>query len=382
MAIYDVDRLGDAALLFQTGFLTVAGEEEDWDGKRLYRLGYPNRSVRQSVNGLVLGAATGDSVERRGRGRRLRVALAADDREGLRSVLGSLFASVPYELHMSGRQGRYEAHYATVVYAYACGAGLGAMLEESTAAGRTELTVRMGGKAYLFEFKMVDGTAPTGEAMRQLRQKGYADKHREEQGGWSGWSSAARRAKWRGWTSSRRSTRPAADPWTDRPARGVEPRHRRQDRIARLDRRVPSDLGWFFRRRRACAHSSAFRWTFRGLQRVVATVNDADECSVEAASFYSRPLRVDAGAGVADEWPVRQRYACASRPKRGVQNDLAPCQTLIFGPAAAGRFHARRGKRKRLMVDPSQRTLRFPPSGVPCANPHQRLRLRWRSKQR
>lgn len=81
---------------------------------------------------------------------------------------------------MSGRQGRYEAHYATVVYAYACGAGLGAMLEESTAAGRAELTVRMGGKAYLFEFKMVDGTAPTGEAMRQLRQKGYADKHREE----------------------------------------------------------------------------------------------------------------------------------------------------------------------------------------------------------
>ena len=98
LAIYDVDRLGDAALLFQTGFLTVAGEEEDWDGKRLYRLGYPNRSVRQSVNGLVLDAATGDSVERRGRGRRLREALAADDREGLRSVLGSLFASVPYEL--------------------------------------------------------------------------------------------------------------------------------------------------------------------------------------------------------------------------------------------------------------------------------------------
>ena len=43
------DHISTEALLFQTGYLTITAEEE-LGGKALYRLDYPNREVRQSLN--------------------------------------------------------------------------------------------------------------------------------------------------------------------------------------------------------------------------------------------------------------------------------------------------------------------------------------------
>ena len=44
-AAFDIERVQTAALLFQTGYLTIRGREGEVDD-RLYRLGYPNREVR------------------------------------------------------------------------------------------------------------------------------------------------------------------------------------------------------------------------------------------------------------------------------------------------------------------------------------------------
>ena len=49
--------LGTEALLFQTGYLTITAEERR-GGKALYRQGYPNREVRQSLNECLLRQAT------------------------------------------------------------------------------------------------------------------------------------------------------------------------------------------------------------------------------------------------------------------------------------------------------------------------------------
>ena len=46
-------HIGTEALLFQTGYLTITGEEK-LGGMPLYRLGYPNRVVRQSLNLVLL----------------------------------------------------------------------------------------------------------------------------------------------------------------------------------------------------------------------------------------------------------------------------------------------------------------------------------------
>ena len=49
LSAFDVDEIGTEALLFQTGYLTIR-EEEASGGEPFYRLGYPNREVRQSLN--------------------------------------------------------------------------------------------------------------------------------------------------------------------------------------------------------------------------------------------------------------------------------------------------------------------------------------------
>ena len=45
LSAFDVEHLGTEALLFQTGYLTITGEQR-LAGKALYRLDYPNREVR------------------------------------------------------------------------------------------------------------------------------------------------------------------------------------------------------------------------------------------------------------------------------------------------------------------------------------------------
>ena len=53
LSAFDVEHIETEALLFQTGYLTITGEER-LGGKALYRLGYPNREVRESLNGVLL----------------------------------------------------------------------------------------------------------------------------------------------------------------------------------------------------------------------------------------------------------------------------------------------------------------------------------------
>ncbi len=57
LSSFDVGDMATEALLFQTGYLTITGEE-NLGGKILYRLGYPNREVRQSLNERLLRALT------------------------------------------------------------------------------------------------------------------------------------------------------------------------------------------------------------------------------------------------------------------------------------------------------------------------------------
>ena len=52
LSAFDVEEMEPAALLFQTGYLTIRDVEDD-DGEALYRLGYPNREVRLALNQLL-----------------------------------------------------------------------------------------------------------------------------------------------------------------------------------------------------------------------------------------------------------------------------------------------------------------------------------------
>ena len=177
LSAFDVDHIGTEALLFQTGYLTITGEE-DLGGEPLYRLGYPNREVRQSLNRSLLRYLVKDATRQMANQVRLYRLLEANDFAGLAELFQAFFASIPYEWYTNNDIARYEGYYASVFYSYFAALGLDIAVEDSTSHGRLDMAVRFNGNVYLFEFKVVE-LAPAGAAMAQLKEKRYADKYRD-----------------------------------------------------------------------------------------------------------------------------------------------------------------------------------------------------------
>ena len=173
---FDVERIGTEALLFQTGYLTIA-EEEELGGKALYRLSYPNREVRQSLNEHLLRHLVQDGEQQTANSVRLHRLLAAHDCAGLKNLFHAFFASIPYEWYTNNDIARYEGYYASVFYSYFAALGYEIVVEDSSSHGRLDMAVRSGGHVYLFEFK-VSELSPPGSALVQLRERRYADKYR------------------------------------------------------------------------------------------------------------------------------------------------------------------------------------------------------------
>ena len=176
LSAFDVGRIGTEALLFQTGYLTIT-EEERLGGKALYRLGYPNREVRQSLNEQLLRHLVQDVEQQTANSIRLARVLAAHDCAGLKELFHAFFAGIPYEWYTNNDIANYEGYYASVFYSYFAALGYEIAVEESSSHGRLDMAVRTSGHVYLFEFKVVE-MAPPGSALAQLRERGYADKYR------------------------------------------------------------------------------------------------------------------------------------------------------------------------------------------------------------
>ena len=178
LSAFDVERISLEALLFQTGYLTIHGEER-FGTRTEYRLGYPNLEVRQALNEQLLQVLQpADGPRERNLGD-LGRALAGGDLEGLRKVFHALFAGIPNDWFRRNRIAEYEGYYASVVYGYLAGAGAFVRGEDSTNLGRLDLVVRSGGRIYLFEFKVIEQSGP-GSALAQLKERKYADKYRAE----------------------------------------------------------------------------------------------------------------------------------------------------------------------------------------------------------
>ena len=176
LSAFDVDDMATEALLFQTGYLTIA-KEENLGGEPLYRLGYPNREVRQSLNRSLLRYLVKDSSRQMANSVQLYRLLEANDFSGLETLFQAFFAGIPYEWYSNNDIANYEGYYASVFYSYFAALGLDITVEDSSSHGRLDMAVRFNGNVYLFEFKVVE-MVPEGAAMVQLKEKRYADKYR------------------------------------------------------------------------------------------------------------------------------------------------------------------------------------------------------------
>ena len=105
---FDVGDFGIEALLFQTGYLTIAEEQRD-EFDNFYRLDYPNLEVRISLNRGLLQHLGKPVVEATGQGRVLCTLLEAHDFTGFGDHLRSYLSGIPYQWHACGGFARYEA---------------------------------------------------------------------------------------------------------------------------------------------------------------------------------------------------------------------------------------------------------------------------------
>ncbi len=173
---FDVDDMPVEALMFQTGYLTIA-DHFKMGALTEFTLKYPNYEVQASLNALLLEVLMGHpSLPQPLMGPLYRLLLKGD-LDGLKNLIHSLFASIPYEWQRSTPIANYEGYYASVFYSYFAALGLDIRLEDITNKERIDMTVLFNQQVFLFEFKVVE-EVPEGKALEQLQKKGYAEKYR------------------------------------------------------------------------------------------------------------------------------------------------------------------------------------------------------------
>ena len=175
LSSFDVDEISIEALMFQTGYLTIA-KVEAFGETRLYELGYPNLEVYQSLNGVLLKSWTHNAQHTVKHRKNLYFLLLKNDFEGMETLFTAFFASIPNDWYRKNPIAQYEGYYASVFYSYFAALGLEIILEDVTHHGRIDMTVRFNQNIYLFEFKVVE-FFPEGKAIEQLQTKNYAQKY-------------------------------------------------------------------------------------------------------------------------------------------------------------------------------------------------------------
>ena len=164
----DMDKV--QAFLLQTGYLTMDGYDEELG---VYYLRFPNKEVQEAYyrNLLTRWCSRESGVVIRN----LVVALRKGDTQGYMGTLTAVFASVPY------RAGKKEPDFAQVVdvVTLLCGKAVRVVAEDQTSEGRIDLSIVAGEHVYVMEFK-ADKSADV--ALKQIKEKRYADKFRLEKG--------------------------------------------------------------------------------------------------------------------------------------------------------------------------------------------------------
>ncbi len=183
ISTFELDHIPAEALLFQAGYLTIAGTEQTAAGNVRYVLRYPNHEVETAINNRLLTGYAGAADNAEEQRARLEDLLVAGDVAGMRELFHAFFAgspdrSIPNNWYANNPIVSYEGYYASVFYSYFAVLGFDLRVEDATNHGRIDMALLLPARVYLFEFKVVE-LLPEGGALQQLLDKGYADKYRD-----------------------------------------------------------------------------------------------------------------------------------------------------------------------------------------------------------
>ena len=151
-------------LLFQAGYLTIRGRDADG----VFELGVPNGEVERGLVRSLLPAWAPAYGARRGIDvLTLRRCVELGDADGMRDVIGALFASIPY----TRADDPFENYFQTVLWLIFTLLGYYVSCEIHQAQGRVDCVIETASHVYVMELKR-DGT--TAEALAQILKLGYA----------------------------------------------------------------------------------------------------------------------------------------------------------------------------------------------------------------
>ena len=163
LGTFRTDKVPLATLFFQTGYLTIKEYDNAFN---VYRLGYPNEEINQSLSLLEVGVLTDlDIVDVDNACYQLKHSLEHKDMDSFISVLHSLFASIPFNLHVDR-----EAHYHALFQLLCNLLGFENHCEVSTSKGKVDMTLITAQHVYIFEFKFNQTGAA---ALSQILEKRY-----------------------------------------------------------------------------------------------------------------------------------------------------------------------------------------------------------------
>ena len=175
LSSFDVGQIEPEALLFQTGYLTI-DQRVQFGDEINYKLRIPNSEVRRSLYKSLLNQLVSSGSVRQRNSVRLFYCLESGDPHELRDIFHAFFASIPHDWYRRNQMNNYEGYYCSIVYCYFVALGLDVVAEDATSEGRIDLTVRLGRRIFIMEFKVVEMDGD-GDAMAQIRARGYADKY-------------------------------------------------------------------------------------------------------------------------------------------------------------------------------------------------------------
>ncbi len=163
---YDLDDLKPEALLFQTGYVTIKSVHQGY-----FTFDYPNREVKIAFLETLFHSYA-KQLSERSRFVKLAEELLKEDLAAFIETVSAIFSSIPYELETK----RDEAYFHTVFYLMVCASGVTARSQVMSSKGRIDLVMEFPELVYIIEFKCNQSATA---AMKQIREKGYADMFRQ-----------------------------------------------------------------------------------------------------------------------------------------------------------------------------------------------------------
>ncbi len=172
---YRPDAENPIPVFFQAGYLTIKSYDERFG---VYKLGFPNKEVRQGFFNNLAPAFTGITKDETGF--YIKNFITDLETKDINSFMKRMYAAcegIPYSTAAKKNGAVRERDYQIAFYIIFTLMGYYAETEVHSHKGRADLVLRTADTVYVFEFK-TDGTGSPDEAILQIKEKGYAEKYK------------------------------------------------------------------------------------------------------------------------------------------------------------------------------------------------------------